>query len=148
MINDNLEELEHWMENTSLFNSELFLMDFLHGYCQYFALELSRQIDCKVALWLEHIEEDNKDILIHAFAMKKINNKQVFIDVRGVITDIDDIISEFDYLLEPDFIYVSTEEAEMIFKKMEIDYLEKKIVKDIKEFIEKNLSRYEVSYKS
>ena len=63
---------------------------FLHSSCNLFALALHEEFEYNV-----YEIRDNQDIMAHIFCMAIYRGQVVYIDIRGVTTDIVECVSEF-----------------------------------------------------
>lgn len=63
---------------------------FLHGYCFMFALALNKIYGYPIVLF------KNPDYYIHAFCEVKQEDRTLYIDVRGITTDINELFEEFE----------------------------------------------------
>ena len=63
---------------------------FLHGYCNIFAQELSKEFGYKI----EEIR-DFENRLIHAYCISDFNGDTAYIDIRGITTDVSLFFNEF-----------------------------------------------------
>ncbi len=64
---------------------------FLHGHCDLFAKVLNQKFGYPIL----YAYGDN-GCLAHAYCIVDVNGKQCYVDVRGICSDWDEFISEFD----------------------------------------------------
>ena len=69
---------------------------FLHGNCDIFACYLHEKYGYEMEAVYEYNSKYDALQLIHAYCTAEINNKTVYIDVRGITDDWDEFIEEFD----------------------------------------------------
>lgn len=110
-------------------NERIELDDYLHGNCEQLALVLAEYYleknlyDPKICLWKEYSEDIDKLFLVHAFVSIQKDEKEYFIDVRGITTDRDKMLSGFDLEFFVDWVDVLTvNEAKESLRKMKIPY--------------------------
>ena len=65
---------------------------FLHGNCDIFACYLHEKYGYEMKAVYEYDSEE----LIHAYCTAEVNNKTVYIDIRGITDDWNEFITEFD----------------------------------------------------
>lgn len=108
----------------------------LHGYCNYLALYLAKYYKFNVVLWCEYDDELECLVLIHAFN----SYKDKYIDVRGVLTDEEEVIDEFDYLYTPHFTVCSYEGATELLNEMGVVSDDPVIIDLVKDYVNNQLS--------
>lgn len=69
--------------------------DYLHGYCDLFAYALHE----RYGLPLYEIRDDKND-LVHCFAIAETSSGKMFVDVRGATTDYFEFIEDFEDFIE------------------------------------------------
>lgn len=78
--------------------SNVFLMtayDYLHGHCDLFAYALYE----RYSLPLYEIR-NNKNDLVHCFAITETSSGKMFVDVRGATTDYFEFVDDFEDFIE------------------------------------------------
>lgn len=85
----------NFMENIHINN--LCLLDFLHGFCNIFALCLHNIYHYEIM----NVYNYDKS-LIHSFCIYHKNNKRYFIDIRGITTDLNEFLIDFENWIDID----------------------------------------------
>ena len=113
---------------------------FLHGNCDIFACYLHE----KYGYEIKAIYEYDSNQLIHVYCTAEINNKTVYIDVRGITDDWNEFITEYDdwYSVDcpietfeiPEYYYEAKEENNDIFIAAKVIEYENSDFYDVKSF--------------
>ncbi len=117
---------------------------FLHGSCQLFALALQRKYG-----YLAVNLQINGNSNAHYFCQSSYKGKTVYIDVRGITTDLNDVISEFIYK-DYDYKIIKYNFGEERLSKADEHGLKfaEQIIEDNPEFYDVNrLESFEKNYK-
>lgn len=120
---------------------------FPHGRCEHFALTLAERYGYKVMIWMDGDGEGNS-FFTHAFNTTEIDGRTVYIDIRGVTDNWDDITDGFDYWehLEPDCVGALTlKEAEAAMDELGIVHDDENLLAAARKFVEEHDEVYRVS---
>lgn len=139
---------EELLLNLDIPKGNVWASDFLHGECQYFALELAKIYGYKLVLWINYDEEFDKTFLVHAFATTEVDGKRKYIDVRGITESMENIEEGFDYLEEPCGTKMKIKLAEQFLKNLNIDFRDPNLIKVSKSIINKNKDMYTLAKNS
>lgn len=85
-----------FLENASLDEDCYDLYQFLHGFCDEFAVLNARKNGYKVVLWTAFDEEIKKERLVHAFNQFEDGGKTYYSDIRGITDNLELIKEEFE----------------------------------------------------
>ena len=118
---------------------------YMHGACQYFAIQAAEMFHGKVCLWLDrdYMKDEGEDVgLCHAFA--KIADG-FYVDAAGLFFDISDRDNYYEYN-EKRIVECTVEEAKKILKKIGISCTNPEMKKNAREFLRNNMMAFEVLY--
>lgn len=82
----------NYSETDEKYLHELNPYDYLHGRCDTFAEFLYKRYDYPAYM----IKNPDTDKLVHCFNMVCFNNTNYYIDIRGITTDYEEFMSEFE----------------------------------------------------
>lgn len=117
---------------------------YMHGYCQYFAIEAAKLFNGKVVLWLDKDEINDKTVLCHAYCEII---KGLYIDALGTFSDISEREEEFEFNYKMIDTY-SIDEAKETFKQLKIPFTNVEDKKEAREFLRNNMAVVELNIKS
>ena len=109
---------------------------YMHGYCQYFAIEAAKMFNGKVVLWFDYDEIQDKTVLCHAYC--QIIPK-LYIDALGTFSDISEREEEFEFNKQ-NIIICSIDEAKEELKKLKIPFTNVEDKKEAREFLRNNMA--------
>ena len=119
---------------------------YMHGACQYFAIQAAEMFHGKVCLWLDEDYEINEDypttVLCHAYA--KIA-EGLYVDDYVAFGSIKDREDEFEYN-EQNIVECTIEEAKKILKDLKIPFTNPEMKKNAREFLRNNMLAFYVLY--
>ena len=118
---------------------------YMHGACQYFAIQAAEMFHGKVCLWLDrdYMKDEGEDVgLCHAFA--KIADG-FYVDAAGPFFDISDRDNYYEYN-EKRIVECTVEEAKKILKKIGISCTNPEMKKNAREYLRNNMMAFEVLY--
>jgi hypothetical protein len=93
---------------------------YLHGYCDEFAYALANKFGYNIVLFCASDGDKFKNI-VHAFCVKEVNGKNVYIDIRGKsrLTSLSDIMDIYEEMYDFYFIKIlSPKDALTFYKKV------------------------------
>ena len=115
-VEKHLETIKNPRNDKDTINPYLDAQIFLRGSCDLFALALNKEFGFKPYAF---VPPDNKDGLIHCFCVSSYLGRPAYVDVRGVTTDFEELISPFEELREFEFQLIPFDLHET--EKMEAD---------------------------
>ena len=118
---------------------------YMHGACQYFALQVATMFGGRVCLWLDRdytLEEGKDTVLCHAYA--KIADG-LYVDAYGPFSDISQRENEFEFN-EQNIIECNIEEARKILEGLKVPFTNREGKRNAREFLRDNMMTFDVLY--
>jgi len=118
--------------------SEELLDYYMHGFCQYFALEIASQFNCQVGFWLDAdfdiVSGQEREVLVHAYAIFD----DFCFDAGGIFNDVtiedEKALRSFDYNLINIKSY-SLEEAQEVLNRLGVPFQDANQISTVKKNI-------------
>lgn len=117
---------------------------YMHGYCQYFAIEAAKMFNGKVVLWLDHDEINDKIVLCHAYCEIVPN---LYVDALGTFSNISEREEEFEFNRKMIDTYTVNEAKEEL-KRLKIPFTNVEDKKEAREFLRNNMAVVEIDIKN
>ena len=118
---------------------------YMHGACQYFAIQVAEMFNGKVCLWLDRdytLEEGKDTVLCHAYA--KIADG-FYVDAYGPFSDISQRENEFEFN-EQEIVECTVEEAKKILSSIKVPFTNREGKRNAREFLRNNMMIFDIFY--
>lgn len=115
---------------------------YMHGYCQYFAIEAAKMFNGKVVLWLDHDEINDKIVLCHAYCEIVPN---LYVDALGTFSNISEREEEFEFNKKK-ILTCTINEAKEELKRLKIPFTNVEDKKEAREFLRNNMAVVKIEH--
>lgn len=113
---------------------------YMHGYCQYFAIEAAKIFEGKVVLWFDNDEINDRVVLCHAYC-EIIPN--LYIDALGTFSNVSEREDEFEFNEKNIFTY-TIDEAKEELERLSIPFDNEDDINEARDFLKNNMAVLEI----
>lgn len=114
---------------------------YMHGLCQYFAIAFAELFNCKVCLWLDYDEINDREILCHAFAELQPG---IFVDAKGVFYDLAERECDFEFNYKK-VVDGTIDEMKAVLKRIKVPFTNTEAKKNAREFLRNNMLTFDLN---